>query len=263
MSDLREYKCPACGGAIEFDSKSQKMKCPYCDTEFELETLRDYIDWKKNGISRVFTARNGRRALECLEENMADIVITDIQMPGMDGMETARILRQKNERMVLIFVTAVEEYVFQAFDVAAFHYLVKPFSDEKFEEVVKRAVRSIEKYSENQSDEKYMMVQSGGSHMKVFLKDIVYAEVYNRKVIIHTRDTNIEYYGKLQELSEIAGADFFRTHRAYLVHFKYVQKYDANCVTLENGTAMIAKQNYPEFVKQYLKYNQRKGSRIG
>ena len=175
-----------------------------------------------------------------------DILFLDIQMPGMDGMETARILRQKNERMVLIFVTAVEEYVFQAFDVAAFHYLVKPFSDEKFE---------------NQSDEKYMMVQSGGSHMKVFLKDIVYAEVYNRKVIIHTRDTNIEYYGKLQELSEIAGADFFRTHRAYLVHFKYVQKYDANCVTMENGTALIAKQNYS--VKQYLKYNLRKGQEIG
>ena len=192
-----------------------------------------------------------------------DILFLDIQMPGMDGMETARILRQKNERMVLIFVTAVEEYVFQAFDVAAFHYLVKPFSDEKFEKVVKRAVRSIEKYSENQSDEKYMMVQSGGSHMKVFLKDIVYAEVYNRKVIIHTRDTNIEYYGKLQELSEIAGADFFRTHRAYLVHFKYVQKYDANCVTMENGAALIAKQNYSEFVKQYLKYNQRKGKEIG
>ena len=56
------------------------------DEEIELETLRDYIDWKKNGISRVFTARNGRRALECLEENMADIVITDIQMPGMSGI---------------------------------------------------------------------------------------------------------------------------------------------------------------------------------
>ena len=78
-----------------------------------------------------------------------DILFLDIQMPGMDGMETARILRQKNERMVLIFVTAVEEYVFQAFDVSAFHYLVKPFSDEKFEEVVKRAVRSIKEYSEN------------------------------------------------------------------------------------------------------------------
>ena len=44
MSDLREYKCPACGGAIEFDSKSQKMKCPYCDTEFELDTLKGCAD---------------------------------------------------------------------------------------------------------------------------------------------------------------------------------------------------------------------------
>jgi len=92
----------------------------------------------------------------------------------------------------------------------------------------------------------------------------VYAEVYNRKVIIHTRDTNIEYYGKLQELSEIAGADFFSyTQSLPSYHFKYVQKYDANCVTMENGTALIAKQNYPEFVKQYLKYNQRKGKEIG
>ena len=192
-----------------------------------------------------------------------DLLFLDIQMPGMDGMETAKLLRQKNENMVLIFVTAIEEYVFQAFDVAAFHYLVKPFSDEKFEEVVRRAVRTIEEHSQKKPDEKYIMIQSKGSHMKVLLKDIVYAEVYNRKVVIHTRSTEIEYYGKLQKLSELAGADFFRTHRAYLVHFKYVQKYDANLVTMENGTALIAKQNYPEFVKQYLKYNQRKGKEIG
>ena len=56
--------------------------------------------------------------------------------------------------------------------------------------------------------------------MKVFMKDIVYAEVYNRKVIIHTRDTNIEYYGKMQELSEIAAADYNPTHRHYLVNLK-------------------------------------------
>ena len=109
---------------------------------------------------------------------------------------------------------------------------------------------------------KNIMVQTAGSHIKIFLRDIVYAEVYNRKVIIHTRSTDIEYYGKLQELSDMAGTDFFRTHRAYLVHFKYVEKYDATCVTMKNGTALIAKQNYPEFVKQYLKYNQRKGNEV-
>lgn len=42
MSDINEYKCPSCGGAVEFDSHSQKMKCPYCDTEFDLETLKKY-----------------------------------------------------------------------------------------------------------------------------------------------------------------------------------------------------------------------------
>lgn len=191
-----------------------------------------------------------------------ELLFLDIQMSGMDGMETAGMLRQNNEDMVLIFVTAMEEYVFQAFDVGAFHYLVKPFSDEKFEQVVKRAVKAVGKHSENKSDGTYMMIQSAGSHIKVFLKDIVYAEVYNRKVVIHTRNTDIEYYGKLQELRDLAGADFFRTHRAYLVHFKYVRKYDKKCVTMENGTALIAKQNYPEFVKQYLKYNQRKGNEI-
>ena len=156
-----------------------------------------------------------------------DILFLDIQMPGMDGMETAKMLRQDNEDMILIFVTAAEEYVFQAFDVGAFHYLVKPFSDEKLKEVVTKAVHNIKRSFKLEKDEKYIMVQTAGSHIKIFLRDIVYAEVYNRKVIIHTRSTDIEYYGKLQELSDMAGADFFRTHRAYLVHFKYVEKYDA------------------------------------
>ena len=56
MSDLREYKCPACGGAIEFDSKSQKMKCPYCDTEFELETLKE-LDAQAGG-SQLYPERS-------------------------------------------------------------------------------------------------------------------------------------------------------------------------------------------------------------
>ena len=192
-----------------------------------------------------------------------DILFLDIQMPGKDGMETARILREDNKEMILIFVTAAEEYVFQAFDVGAFHYLVKPFSDEKLKEVLTKAVHIAKNRLTPKEDQKYIMIQSAGNHIRVFLRDIVYAEVYNRKVIIHTQDADIEYYGKLQELECMAGEDFFRTHRAYLVHFKYIEKYDANRVTMKNGTAMIAKKNYPEFVKQYLKYNQRKGYNIG
>lgn len=65
-------------------------------------------------------------------------------------------------------MTAAEEYVFQAFDVGAFHYLVKPFSDEKFKEVVTKAVHNIKRSSRLEKDKKYIMVQTAGSHIKFF-----------------------------------------------------------------------------------------------
>jgi len=57
----------------------------------------------------------------------------------------------------------------------------------------------------------------------------------------------------------LAGDGFFRPHRAYLINLKYVEKYDATTIYLEKGMVLMAKQNYPEFVKKYMKYNQRKG----
>ena len=74
---------------------------------------------------------------------------------------------------------------------------------------------------------------------------------------IHTLEEDLEYYGKISELERQAGKDFYRTHRAYLVHFRYVVKYDASMVYLERGTAMMSKGRFSDFVKQYLKYNQR------
>lgn len=105
----------------------------------------------------------------------------------------------------------------------------------------------------------YVMINNGGVHTKVIIEDIVYAEVFNRKVVIHKLDDEIEYYGKMSDLEAVAGDSFFRPHRAYLVNFKYVEKYDATTIYLEKGSALMAKQNYPDFVKKYMKYNQRKG----
>ena len=186
------------------------------------------------------------------------ILLLDIGLPDMDGMEAARAFREKNKDTVLIFITALEEYVFQAFDVGAFHYLVKPFTDEKFAKVLLAAVSQVKEAGLPAGFlEKCIWVKRKGVRTKVLLEDIQYAEVYNRKIILHRIDGDVEYYGKMAELEKMAGEDFFRTHRAYLVNLKHVVRYDAATVSLEQGTALMAKPKFPEFVKRYMKYNQK------
>ena len=179
-------------------------------------------------------------------------------------METAKELRRKNKKVIIIFVTALNDFVFQAFDVGAFHYLVKPFDDRKFAEVLQNAVKQYEDRKKlesvgRKSEMPSLMITAGGEHITVNLEDIVYAEVFDRKVILHTMDADIEYYGKMRELEEKAGDKFYRTHRSFLVNFGYIRKYDATTVYLKKGQALKAKLNYQGFVKSYLRYNQRKG----
>ena len=204
---------------------------------------------------------SGRELLDA--HHLPDILFLDIQMPEPDGMETARELRKRDGQMIIIFVTVTEDYVFQAFDVGAFHYLVKPLEDEKLGEVLEKAVsqykeRALESMGAKR-ERPSLMVTSKGEHITVPFEDIVYAEVFNRKIILHTMDAEIEYYGKMKELEKRAGEDFYRSHRAYLVNFNFVRRYNAAVIYLKKGQALVAKQNYQDFVKCYLRFNQRKG----
>ncbi len=198
---------------------------------------------------------------ELLAGELPDILLLDIQMQGKNGIEAAEELRLTGRQLIIIFVTAIEDYVFQAFDVDAFHYLVKPFSDEKFSEVLQKAAEKLEEPKTENGKRKTpsLFITKGGTHITVDFEDIVYAEVFDRKVIIHTMDSDIEYYGKLKDLEKKAGEDFFRPHRAYLVNFNFIRKYDATTIYMKKGQALMAKQNYQEFVKSYLRYNRRKG----
>lgn len=238
------------------------MKIGICDDEKEIrdlltERVRDFESAME--VTEVSLYASGREVLQ--EEALPDILFLDIQMPGINGMDVARRLRKKNKRMILIFVTGLEEYVFQAFDVGAFHYLVKPFSEEKFRSVLQSAKEQYEEYTAMEKrggEEPCLVVKSGGTRRRVCLNELVYAEVFNRKIVLHMEEGDIEYYGRMAELERQAGEDFYRPHRAYLVHLKYVIQYDAGTIYMERGKAIMAKQKYPDFVKKYMDYIRRK-----
>ncbi len=117
------------------------MQIAVCDDEKE---TRDVLAEK---IQRIYPEadlsfyQSGEALL--LSYCQPDILLLDIQMPGKDGMETAREFRRNHKNTILIFVTAFGDHVFQAFDVGAFHYLLKPFDDIKFEEVLRMRQDSL------------------------------------------------------------------------------------------------------------------------
>ena len=237
------------------------MKIGICDDEKE---IREMLGCKVHSICPKADILLYASGEEVLAGELPDILLLDIQMQGKSGIETAKELRRMSGQIIIIFVTAIEDYVFQSFDVDAFHYLVKPFSDEKFSEVIQKAARQFadrrkQESTKERQEKPKLLITAGGKHITVNIEDMIYAEVFDRKVIIHTLDEDIEYYGKLKDLEKKAGDGFYRPHRAYLVNFRFIRKYDATTIYLEKGQALMAKQNYQGFVKSYLRYNQRKG----
>ena len=183
-----------------------------------------------------------------------DIIFLDIQMEGMNGIETARAIREYDRKAVLIFVTAMKEYVFDAFDVTAFHYLLKPVEDEKFAEVFDSAVREIQERQSTQ-EAPTLFIKTRSRNLTLRQNEIVYIESRGKKVEIHTAKEVIEIYAVMNELASELGSSFYRCHRSYLVNMAHIAEYSNDTINLSNGDKVyLSKEKYPEFVKVYMRY---------
>ena len=186
-----------------------------------------------------------------------DIYFLDIEMGEVSGMDIARRIREQEEngrqRSIIIFVTGYREYMEAAFDVNAFHYLIKPIDKEKFFEVFNRAWKEVSVSKEQ--EKKYIIIKSLGAQQKLFLKDICYIESGNKKVIFHTTDKTLEAYGKMEELENELGNTFYRCHRCYLVNMEKISAYNADNIQVINGdTLILARKKYADFIKTYMRY---------
>ncbi len=238
------------------------MKIAICDDEKRILNILTTEIMNAFPDDEIRSFESGESILNEVEQKvyMPDIILLDIIMPGLSGMDVAAKLREKSKEVIIIFITGEKQYVFEAFDVRAFHYLVKPFTNEKMIEVINDAKDSLLRPREKDI-KKYVMINSRGGHIRLCVSDIIYAEVYGTRIIVHTRTEDIEYYGHLAELEKLAGDDFFRTHRGFLVNLRFVKRYDSGNCYLLKGEALISKQNYPLFVKALMDYNKKREKR--
>ena len=228
-----------------------KLNIAVCDDEKAIrEQINELIEKEKPGVCPEFY-ETGDSLLAAGKQ--FDIVFLDIQMDGTDGIETAKLLRQRDEDAILIFITGIREYVFKAFDVAAFHYLLKPIEEDKFHEVFQRAKRELEKRKKQRRETIFIKTRNRSFTLE---KDsILYIESRAKKVEIHTVGENIEVYASMNEMQAQLGDGFYRCHRGYLVNMAFVAEYDSESITLNNGEYIyLAKEKYGEFVKNYMRY---------
>ena len=198
---------------------------------------------------------------DCLADRREiDLLFLDIALnaAGPDGMALARQIREGGHaaRPVIIFVTGYERYVFDAFDVGAFQYLLKPVDEEKFAQVFARAAAQLE--AGRDTPARTLTLQSAGVSRTVPLDSIYYIESSNHKVVLRLKDGAFSCYGKIRDLEAELGDQFFRVHKGYLVNLAYVEGYSKTELTLTNGEKLlISKYKYPDFVKAYLRFVKR------
>ena len=199
---------------------------------------------------------------DCLADTQKiDLLFLDIELApsgsGLDGMALARKIRERATvtQPVIIFVTGYERYVFDAFDVGAFQYLLKPVNEEKFAQVFARAAEQIAANRENPQKGRVLTLQSANTSKTVPLDSIYYIESSNHRVELHLKDGEFACYAKIGDLELELQDQFFRIHKGYLVNLSYVAGYSKTEVTLTNGVRLLlSKYKYQDFVKAYLHF---------
>lgn len=149
----------------------------------------------------------------------------------LTGMQTARLLRKQGSGSLLVFVTILPEYVFDAFSVEAFDYLVKPVDPARLARTMERALQVLARRAEPG----LVVRQSGGSEV-VRPGELGWCEVQGRKVYLHRTDgTVVACYDRLQQLEQRLDSRFFRCHRSYLVNLDEVRGCADGLITLRQG----------------------------
>lgn len=181
-------------------------------------------------IELVGEAENGRRLLELLEKRPADVVLLDIRMPEMDGLESARHLQKLDDPPHVVFTTAYDDYAISAFELHAIDYLVKPIRLRRLHDALARA-RSITRISldvlrEVADARTHLSVQERGKVQLIPVADILYLRAELKYVTIRTAERELLLEESLSSLEEEFGERFVRIHRNCLVAKEYIEAFE-------------------------------------
>lgn len=222
------------------------------DMPEEVAVLRDYLaryGSERSILLNISVFSNGDAFLEHAGDGF-ELILMDIEMPGLNGMETARKLRETDENTCLLFVTRLASYAIQGYGVRALDFLVKPVTYENFRLKMDRAITTIER---NRKQE--IVIPTSEGSRRICIQDISYVEIMNHTLIYHTSEGDFSVRGSIRECeARLAPYDFARCNNSFLVNLRYVSEIRHNDIRVGSVMLPIGSTKRRAFLQQLTEF---------
>lgn len=231
-----------------------KYKIAICDDEQnQIEYITSIVTaWSahERHNCEIHTFASAEAFLFEYEEDKAyDILLLDVEMKNMNGIELARRIRKDNNRAEIIFITSHYEFVGEGYEVDALHYLSKPISADKLTQVLTKATEklSVEPPS--------VVIFCEGETVKLYEPDVLYVESFLHYVVIHTKNKEYKIKENISSFENKLSDDFYRIHRSYLVSLKHITRISRTSVNIGNTELPLSRGKYDDINRAFIEHN--------
>lgn len=230
------------------------LKIAICEDESSQRTkLKEYINKalteNTNKKYEIIEYERGEAILEDYPRGV-DIIFLDIQMDNINGMDTARKIREFDENVEIIFITGVWEYVQEGYEVRAYRYLIKPVEFENFQKQLYLCINEIEK-----NNKSYMITTYKGDTNKIAISSILYIETEGRNTIIHTMNETYKSNVGINKLErELENKTFVRCHNSFLINLEHINKIDTSSVKLYTYEVPVSRHKMKELKLRFTSF---------
>lgn len=234
------------------------IKIAFCDDDMEvlhqMNELLDRYRVERNGDITYAAFQSPFELLTEIEKGIRpDILFLDVVMPGQNGMDVAKEIRQYDTNMKIIFLTSSPEFAVESYSVGAYFYQLKPIWEESFFRLMDAVLAECEKKKKNS-----LILRSKDGITRIDLQQLEYCEVLGRKLLFHLEDGAVlESAGSLDDLAGqlMQYSNFFRPHRSFLVNMEYIQNISSRSIKMVNDAEIpIPHGKCSEIKNTYMEY---------
>lgn len=234
------------------------IKIAFCDDDMEvLHQMNELLDryWVERNEDITYAAfQSPFELLTEIEKGIRpDILFLDVVMPGQNGMDVAKEIRQYDTNMKIIFLTSSPEFAVESYSVGAYFYQLKPIWEESFFRLMDAVLAECEKKKKNS-----LILRSKDGITRINLQQLEYCEVLGRKLLFHLENGAVlESAGSLDDLAGqlMQYSNFFRPHRSFLVNMEYIQNISSRSIKMVNDAEIpIPHGKCSEIKNTYMEY---------